>query len=123
MVDKFIVKDSGQRQEYASGMHRDLQEGKPRFDLIIPKDQAYEESMLYRLGTLLAKAIPKYGERNWEKANSVEEYDRFKSSALRHMMQYQSGELDEDHASAVLFNIIAAEYVKGKLEKIVDGKK
>jgi hypothetical protein len=43
--------------------------------------------------------------------------ERFKSSAMRHFMQWVSGEEDEDHAAAVLFNINAAEYTKSKLTK------
>ena len=35
-IKKFETKDSGQRQEYKSGMKRDLQDGKPRFDLLTP---------------------------------------------------------------------------------------
>jgi hypothetical protein len=53
--------------------------------------------------------------RNWEMACGQEELERFKASAFRHMMQWLCNETDEDHASAVLFNINAAEYVKWKL--------
>jgi hypothetical protein len=30
----YTTKDSGKREEYKSGMRRDTQEGKPRYDLI-----------------------------------------------------------------------------------------
>ena len=59
----------------------------------------------------------KYGNRNWEKANSQEEIDRFKTSAFRHFMQWFNGEEDEDHAAAVLFNVNCYESIKLKLEK------
>jgi hypothetical protein len=111
----FITKDSGKRQEYNSGMRRDLQEGKPQFDLILPKNQKYKDNILYRWAMLMERGRAKYGRRNWELANSNEEYERFKSSAFRHFMQWLCDEGDEDHAVAVLFNITAAEYVKQQL--------
>ena len=112
----YKTKDSGNRQAYDSGMVRDLQDGKPDFYLCIPKGIRYEEQMLTRFAGLMTRGIEKYGYRNWEKANSEEELDRFKASALRHMMQWVCDENDEDHASAVLFNIIAYETTKIKLQ-------
>jgi hypothetical protein len=61
---------------------------------------------------LMARGAEKYDERNWEQAAGDEEYGRFLESAFRHFMQWFNGELDEDHAAAVLFNIMGAEYVK-----------
>lgn len=109
----FVVKDSGKRMDYESGMRRDTDEGKPRYDLIIPQDM--RENMLKRWAIHMAKGMAKYGYRNWELAKSFEEYIRFKASAWRHFMAWNAGELDEDHAAALYFNIQAAEYVKEKL--------
>lgn len=114
MAKKFITKDSGKRQQYASGMQRDLQEGKPRYDLIIPLGS--ENPMLKRWAELLERGMTKYGYRNWEKAESDEELIRFKASAFRHFVQWFSGEEDEDHASAVFFNINAVEFLKEKMD-------
>ena len=116
MTKKFITKDSGKRQDYNSGMRRDLQDGKPMFDLITPKGQKFDDTLLYRWAMLMERGMTKYGLRNWEKANSVEELERFKSSAFRHFMQWISGEIDEDHAAAILFNLNAVEYLKQKME-------
>lgn len=113
---RYTTLDSGQRQEYASGMRRDVEEGKARFDLIFPEGIAYGDQMLTRFAELLARGAEKYGENNWQNANSLEEYRRFKRSGLRHYFQWMSGEVDEDHAAAVFFNIMAAEYTKRKLE-------
>ena len=105
----FIVKDSGVREEYPSGMRRDTQEGKPDYTLIhIP--------FLTRLAIHLGKGAEKYGEHNWMLANSGAELKRFKSSAFRHLLQWLSGLVDEDHAMATVFNIMAAEFVKDKLK-------
>ena len=105
---KFITKDSGKRINFKSGMRRDTAENKPRYDLIyLP--------MITRLAELHERGVAKYGERNWEKANSVEEMNRFKASAFRHFIAWVQGEEDEDHAAAVLFNINAYEFTKEKL--------
>lgn len=109
---KYITKDSGKRQEYSTGMTRDLQDGKPDFYLITPKLIPYKEQLLTRWADLMTRGKEKYGMRNWELAKTDEEYERFKSSAFRHFMQWLSGEDDEDHAVAVMFNIQCAEYVR-----------
>ena len=106
--DDFVVKDSGKRQEYESGMRRDTQDGKPDYELI-------DIGFLTRLAEHMTKGAQKYGEDNWRKANSPEEARRFRKSAFRHLMQYLRGDREEDHASAVVFNLMAAEYVREKL--------
>lgn len=112
----FVTKDSGSRKEFSSGMKRDTNEGKARFDLLLPLGVPYKEQMITRLAELLARGAVKYETRNWERAKGQEEIDRFKESAFRHFMQWISGETDEDHASAVMFNIIGAETTKYKME-------
>lgn len=107
-MSNFTVKDSGVREEYESGMKRDTQEGKPDYTLIhIP--------FLTRLAEHLGKGAIKYGEDNWKLADSPKELRRFRKSAIRHLIQWLSGERDEDHAAAVVFNLMAAEYVKERL--------
>ena len=113
---QYTTKDSGKRQEYQSGMRRDTQEGKPDFTLLLT-ELPYNEQLLTRWAELMTRGAEKYGRRNWQMANSLEEYDRFKTSAMRHFIQWVTGEDDEDHAAAVLFNINAAEYVKSKIAK------
>jgi hypothetical protein len=108
--------DSGARQEYDSGMVRDTETDKPRFDLLLPERLPYEEQMLTRWAYLMARGADKYGARNWEKADGLPEFARYLSSAFRHFMQWYSGLADgEDHAAAVFFNIAAAEYVRYKM--------
>jgi hypothetical protein len=89
-------------------MVRDIQTNKPRYDLIW-------SPMLKRWADLMARGAEKYGENNWMCAKSEKELIRFRASAFRHFMQWFDGELDEDHAVAVFFNITANEYVKTKL--------
>ena len=112
---KYVTKDSGKRQDYKSGMRRDLQDGKPRYDLIIPL--GVKDHLLKRWAELMERGMSKYGYRNWEKANSEEECIRFKASAFRHFIQWFQNEEDEDHAVAVMFNINAYETTKTKITK------
>ena len=107
--------DTGARQTYDSGMIREPDTEKPRFDLLVPEGVPYEQQMLTRFAILLSKGADKYSSRNWEKASSQKEIDRMKASAFRHFMQWFCNEDDEDHAAAVMFNILAAETTKQKL--------
>lgn len=111
----YKTKDSGKRVKYSTGMNRDLEEGKPRYDLIIPI--GIKDHMLKRWAELMDRGQQKYGYRNWELARTEDELIRFKSSAFRHFIQWFNDEdVEEDHAAAVFFNIQAAEYVKHKLK-------
>jgi hypothetical protein len=113
----YTTKDSGQRAEYASGMVRDTQEGKARFDLIMADGVPYDAQFLTRIAALMTRGIGKYGERNWEKADSLEELQRFRGSALRHLMQWYCGDSDEDHASAAVVNILFHEMTEFKMRR------
>jgi len=104
----YNTKDSGERIVYSTGMQRDVQTDKPRYDLV-------DMEMLRRWAELMARGAVKYGDHNWKKASTHEELDRFKASALRHMLQWFNGDIDEDHGAAVFFNISGAEMVKAKL--------
>ncbi|MEK7112508.1 MAG: dATP/dGTP diphosphohydrolase domain-containing protein [Patescibacteria group bacterium] len=112
---KYITKDSGKRIKTKSGMVRDVQDGKPRYDLTVAL--THKNDMLTRWAGVLERGMIKYGYRNWEKANSEEELIRFKASAFRHFIQWFKGEEDEDHAASVFFNINAVEYLKEKFNE------
>jgi hypothetical protein len=76
--------------------------------------------MLERWAAHLTNGAIKYpdvriGVANWTLANGEAEYQRAKESAMRHMIQYLRGDVDEDHAAAVYFNLNLAEFVLGKL--------
>lgn len=104
----FVTKDSGERVEFPSGMRRDTDRGKPRYDLI-------DLSMLRRWAELMARGAEKYGEDNWRLAQTETERRRFRASAFRHFVQWMAGEDDEDHAAAIMFNVAAAEAVGNDL--------
>lgn len=110
----FLVKDSGKRQEFDSGMMRDTQEGK------IDWWRITQGPLLKRLAIHLTKGAAKYPDiapltPNWTLAAGNEELARFKASALRHFMQWFYDELDEDHFAATVFNMNGVETVKEKL--------
>lgn len=107
-MSQFKTKDSGERVEFASGMRRDVDTGKPRYDLI-------PTMPLKRLAELYARGAEKYGDENWTLADSPEELKRFRASAMRHLYQWINGERDEDHAIAVVWNIFAYLYIEDKL--------
>jgi len=114
--NKFETKDSGQHETYDSGMVRDTEQGKPRFDLLLPLDVPFPNQFLTRCAELLERGARKYGERNWEKGKGDKELARAISSAIRHLVQWASGETDEDHAAAVVFNLLQAETLKYRME-------
>jgi hypothetical protein len=107
-MSEMVVKDSGERVVFASGMQRDTTEGKT--DYLLVRDGP----MLRRWAEHLTKGAVKYDKRNWMKAAGYEELARFRESAARHFEQWLAGEVDEDHAAAVMFGINGAEYVKSR---------
>lgn len=115
----YITKATGKKASFKSGMMRDTNSNKARFDLVIPNNQSYTDTLLHRWSALLSRGAEKYGERNWEKANSRKELNRFRESAFRHMVQWfiESTDDNEDHAAGIIFNVNGAESVKLKLAK------
>jgi hypothetical protein len=107
---KFVVKDSGKRKEFSSGMKRDLSEGKTDYSL------CFDGPMFRRWAEHLTKGAVKYGKHNWECSTSFEELDRFRESAIRHFAQWVYGEVDEDHVAAVFYNLNAFEYLVAKMQ-------
>lgn len=97
MEDRYILKDSGQREVFESGMIRDSRVGKGRFDLISP-------IALRRLALVYEKGALKYSPRNWEKGAPL---SRFLDATLRHLNQFKEGMRDEDHLAQAAWNIFA----------------
>ena len=89
------VKDSGERQHFQTGAHRDVSKGKGRFDLL----PAY---VLLRDAKHMENGAVKYGDRNWEKGIPM---SRFLDSAMRHICCYMMGMRDEDHLAAARWNL------------------
>lgn len=115
----FEIKDSGQRQEFKSGMVRDIATGKVNFLKVL------DGPMYERWAAHLTKGAIKYpdvapGIANWTLAAGMEEYQRARESAARHFFQYLRGDRDEDHAAALFFNVNLMEFVKAKMGKDIN---
>jgi hypothetical protein len=107
----YATKTSDNKETYSTGMVRDSQVGKPRFDLIEPENIPFANQMLTRWAQLMSRGATNYGERNWEKARTKEERDRARASFKRHSQQWYHGEKDEDHAAAIFFNVTEVELI------------
>ncbi len=102
----YEIKDSGEKATYSTGMQRDTAKDKLRYDLCY-------QPMLKRWAQVMTTGAKKYGAKNWRKASTQEELDRFKESAYRHFMEwFNADNPTEDTAAQIFFNISGAEYVK-----------
>ena len=90
------VKDSGKRQLFQTGAHRDIQDGKGRFDLL-------PSYALSRLARHFEAGARKYSAEKWRKGIPRA---RYLDSCGRHLQELIAGMDDEDHASAVAWNIL-----------------
>lgn len=114
----FVVK-GGTQVMIAGGMVRSTSEGKVDYTL------AMDGVMFKRWAAHLTRATEppaSYPKRNWllaRKEPDVEKrqqvMERAQESAMRHMYQWLSGNRDEDHAAAVMFNINVAETLRATL--------
>lgn len=93
----FVLKDSGQREEFPTGSRRDTRSGKGRFDLI-------PTMALRRLAAVYEKGALKYGDGNWQKGQPL---SRYVDSAMRHLVCAAEGKEDEDHLFHAVWNLIA----------------
>ena len=107
--EKFEIKAGGERKTFESGMMRDVDTSKIMWDLV------YDGPMLERYARHLTGGAQKYSRKNWMRAATVEELERFRESAARHFAQWLAGDRTEDHAAAVMFNLNGAEYVRDRL--------
>jgi len=60
--------------------------------------------MYIRLAQHYENGVKKYNEHNWRKGQPV---SRYYDSAMRHLYKYLDKLEDEDHASALLWNLVA----------------
>lgn len=93
------VKDSGHRESFMTGAVRDTQDGKPRPDRVLfwlPIEALERVAIHYENGAR------KYDRDNWRKGIPA---SRCLASAFRHLFQWMMGNREEDHLSAVVFNV------------------
>jgi hypothetical protein len=95
------LKDSGERETFATGAIREPNLDRGRYDLIPPIP-------LRNLAIHYERGARKYEDWNWARGLPL---SRHLNSALRHLRQFQEGQRDEDHLSAVVFNVFAITHV------------
>ena len=93
-----MIKDSGERTQFATGAVRDMHSGKGRFDLL-PWEGIHE------LARHCENGAEKYGEHNVDRG--IPQHSLI-DSALRHIKRYLCGEIDEPHLHAAAWNIMWA---------------
>jgi Domain of unknown function (DUF5664) len=112
------------QKPFAGGGVREDQTGRPRFELLVPLGVPFEEQLLTRCAVHMAKGASKYADRNWESFSDDAALERAKAAAFRHFMQWMTSADDgEDHAAAVVFNLMAAEHVRAKMDKVPESMK
>jgi len=97
MDNNFMVKDSGERRHFDTGAVRDKDDNKPKLSLL-------PVLSLLRIGMLYTRGAKKYDSWNWAKGMP---YSEFMNSAMRHLFAFLRGDTDEDHLSAICFNIMS----------------
>jgi hypothetical protein len=116
-LGEFQIKDSGKRQEFEGGAMRDTEEGKIDYSNLI----VHFEPMGTRFAMHMTKGRDKYpdpepGVPNWTLFEATpENLARTLRSFDRHVKAYRAGLTDEDHASAILFNLNLAERIREQL--------
>lgn len=105
-----MIKDSGERTEFASGAVRDMHDGKGDM-ASIPWEAVLRLSRHYENGA------KKYCRWNYKKGINLSSYI---DSACRHLAKYQCGCDDEDHLAAAAFNVLGAMFVEEKQPELID---
>lgn len=101
------LKDTGEREHFVSGMVREPNLDRGRFELIPPV-------ALRALAIHYERGAIKYSDRNWEKGGKL---SRHLNSALRHLQDFLEGDRSEDHLSACTFNVFAIQHNLEMIER------
>jgi hypothetical protein len=99
-------------REFNTGAHRDTGENKLRMSLI-PHDE------LNRVLKRYLDGAEKYGANNWKKGMPLSVYY---DSAQRHLFKWWNGDTDEDHAAAVIWNMLGAMWTEKNMSENMDDR-
>lgn len=105
--------DSGARESFATGMVREPNLSRGRYDLITPvgllntmlnmtNPNNLTSLVLKRLAIHYERGAMKYADRNWEKGGPL---SRHLNSAFRHLNNVLEGDTSEDHYAACIWNL------------------
>jgi hypothetical protein len=92
------AKKNNKNREFLTGAQRDTSEGKLRMSLIPQKE-------LQRVMRRYLDGAEKYGENNWMRGMPLSVYY---DCAHRHLEAWWQGDTGEDHAGAVVWNMLCA---------------
>jgi hypothetical protein len=109
-MGELTIKDSGERSVYSSGAMRDNSVNKGRFDLMSGQG-------LLRLARWYELGGRKYTDRNYERGMPI---SRYVDAAFRHLVKYMMGCDDEDHLSAVAWNVFAIMHHESERKEMQD---
>lgn len=98
-----------EKHEYSTGAIKELG-GKGRLDLI-------PASSILRLGRHFENVLKKYPQDNWKKGIPMH---NFIDSALRHLLKYLNGDMDEDHLVATAWNVLCAMWTEDNKPEMQD---
>lgn len=99
-------------REFNTGAHRDTGANKLKMSLI-PHDE------LNRVLKRYLDGAEKYGENNWKKGMPLSVYY---DSAQRHLFKWWNGDNDEDHAAAVIWNVLGAMWTEKNMKENMDDR-
>lgn len=105
-----IIKDSGDRTQFATGAVRDMHTGKGRMDLL-------PWNAIMEVAKHCERGANKYGEHNVDKGIPVHS---FCDSGFRHLAKYVGGWVDEDHLLAAAWNLLWAVEMRVTHPELVD---
>lgn len=112
-----MIEDNSQPYVSQGEGHRESQEDKPRFDLVISPNVAYEDQLWTRYAVWLGKGAAKYGEGNMRQLEGREAEQHAIAAAFRHLHKVALEENDEDHTAAVIANLDIINDVRAKRDR------
>lgn len=84
--------------------------------LLLENYESYYEG-LTAFALFMEEGAKKYSFENWKLLNTEKDIERFKESCLRHFVQWDMYQEDENHLLATIFNIMALRYHIRKQEE------
>lgn len=99
-----------ENRKFSTGAQRDTGAGKLRMSLM-PQQELKRVMRRYLTGA------EKYGENNWMKGMPLSVYF---DCAHRHLEAWWRGDDDEDHAAAVVWNMLCAMYAEANNSELDD---
>lgn len=103
--------DSGARDVAPNGFTREPDNGRRDMTWLFEIDglELVPRELFERMARHYAAGAAKYSADNWRGGTRPEDLARYRRSLVRHLFAWMRRESDEDHAAAVIWNIITYE--------------